>query len=147
RGGAARRRQHRPNPRHPRYSLRRTRSAVRGPSFDATARGCPRPLRGRRVTVRRSLRRLGRYARAGLGMAVGMIAYPAAWFGWFRPRDKLAAAVGELLLIGFYGASSSSPSARLLARQARRGQVGAVFFVSQNIGTADEVAGLLRLFR
>jgi len=99
------------------------------------------------VTVRRSLRRLRRYVQGGLGMAVGMLAYPLAWFGWFRPRDKLAAAVGELLLIGFYGASSASPSARLLARQARRGQVGAVFFVDQNIGTAKEVAGLLRLFR
>jgi beta-N-acetylhexosaminidase len=80
-------------------------------------------------------------------MAVGMTAYPAAWLGWFRPRDKLAVAVGELLLIGFYGATSASPSARLLARQARRGQVGAVFFVHQNIGTAEETADLLRLFR
>jgi len=80
-------------------------------------------------------------------MGLGMTAYPAAWLGWFRPRDALAAAVGELLLIGFYGTSSSSPSARLLARQARRGQVGAVFFVSQNIGTAEELEDLLRLFR
>ncbi len=86
-------------------------------------------------------------ARAGLGIALGMLDYPAAWFGWFRPRDELAAAVAELLLVGFYGASSASPSARLLARQVRRGQVGAVFFVNQNIGTAEEVAGLLRLFR
>jgi beta-N-acetylhexosaminidase len=99
------------------------------------------------VTIRRPLRRLGRIARAGLGMAVGMIAYPVAWFGWFRPRDELAAAVAELLMVGFYGASSASPSARLLARQVRRGQVGAVFFVSQNIGTAEKVAGLLHLFR
>ena len=99
------------------------------------------------MTVRRSLRRLKRYVRGGLGMAIGMLAYPVAWLGWFRTRDTLAAAVGELLLIGFYGASSASPSARLLARQARRGQVGAVFFVDQNIGTAEEVAGLLRLFR
>lgn len=80
-------------------------------------------------------------------MAVGMLAYPIAWFGWFRSRDELAAAVGELLLVGFHGASSASPSARLLARQMRRGQVGAVFFVGQNIGTAQEAAGLLRLFR
>lgn len=94
-----------------------------------------------------SFRRFGRMARAGSGIALGMLGYPAAWFGWFRPRDELAAAVGELLLVGFYGASPASPSARLLARQAHRGQVGAVFFVSQNIGTADEVAGLLHLFR
>ena len=86
-------------------------------------------------------------ARAGLGIAFGMLDYPAAWFGWFRPRDELAAAVAELLLVGFYGTNSASPSARLLARQVRRGQVGAVFFVSQNIGTTEEVAGLLHLFR
>ncbi len=98
------------------------------------------------MSVRRSLLRLERYARAGLGIAVGMITYPLAWLGWFRSRDDLAAAVGELLLVGFYGASSASPSARLLARQVRRGQVGAIFFVNQNIGTIDEVAGLLRLF-
>lgn len=94
-----------------------------------------------------SFRRYWRMARAGLGMAFGMLDYPAAWYGWFRPRDELAAAVGELLLIGFYGASSVSPSARLLARQVRRGQVGAVFFVHQNIGTVGDVADLLRLFR
>jgi beta-N-acetylhexosaminidase len=93
------------------------------------------------------LRRLRRYARAGLGIAAGMIAYPGAWLGWFRPRDELAAAVGDLLLVGFHGSTSASPSARLLARQVRRGQVGAVFFVSENIGTTEDVVGLLRLFR
>lgn len=76
-----------------------------------------------------------------------MLDYPAAWFGWFRPRDELAAAVAELLLVGFYGANSKSLSARLLARQVRRGQVGAVFFVNQNIGKIEEVNDLIRLFR
>lgn len=95
----------------------------------------------------RSLRRFGRIARAGFGVARGMLDYPAAWLGWFRPRDELASAVAELLLIGFYGASPTSPSARLLARQVRRGQVGAVFFVNQNISTAEELTDLLRLFR
>jgi len=80
-------------------------------------------------------------------MAMGMLAYPIAWLGWFRPRDELAAAVGQLLLVGFYGASRSSPSARLLARQAQRGQVGAVFFVHQNVGSLAQVKGLLDLFR
>lgn len=99
------------------------------------------------MNVRRSLRRLGRVARAGLGMAVGMLIYPIAWLGWFRPRDALADAVAQLLLVGFYGASAASPSARLLARQARRGQVGAVFFVHQNVGSLPDVKGLLGLFR
>jgi len=82
-----------------------------------------------------------------MGMAIGMTTYPVAWLGWFRARDTLATAVGELLLIGFYGTSSASPSARLLARQARRGQVGAVFFVHQNIGTPEELEDLLCLFQ
>jgi beta-N-acetylhexosaminidase len=85
--------------------------------------------------------------RAGFGIMRGMLYYPAAWFGWFKPRDELAKAVAELLLIGFYGASATSSSARLLALQVRRGEVGAVFFVTQNIGTADQVKELLDLFR
>jgi beta-N-acetylhexosaminidase len=101
---------------------------------------------GRRVNPLRPFRRLARRIRAGLGIARGMLDYPAAWFGMFRPRDALAADVAELLIVGFYGANASSPSARLLARQVRRGQVGAVFFVNQNIGTTEEVAGLLNLF-
>lgn len=92
------------------------------------------------------VRRLHRGVRAGLGFARGMVDYPAAWFGLFRPRDALAAAVSDLLMVGFYGADVRSPSARLLARQVRRGQVGGVFFVAQNIGTRDEVKGLISLF-
>ena len=76
-----------------------------------------------------------------------MITYPIAWFGWFRPRDRLADVVAELLLVGFHGASPSSPSARLLARQVRRGQAGGIFFMAQNIGSTEEMAALLRLFR
>ena len=96
---------------------------------------------------RATLRQLRRGTRAVLGFGRGMIDYPAAWFGLFRPRDELAAAVAELLLVGFYGANARSLSARLLARQVRRGQVGGVFFVAQNIGTNAELTGLLRLFR
>jgi beta-N-acetylhexosaminidase len=98
-------------------------------------------------TPRTRLRRLWRAARAARGFGRGMLDYPAAWFGLFRPRDDLAAAVAELLVVGFYGANARSPSARLLARQVRRGQVGGVFFVTQNIGTIDELAGLMCLFR
>ncbi|WP_146195140.1 glycoside hydrolase family 3 N-terminal domain-containing protein [Pararhodobacter marinus] len=93
------------------------------------------------------LRQVRRAARAGLGMAWGMLGYPVAWFGLFRPRDALAAAVADLLILGFYGATPRSPSARLLARQVRRGQVGAVFFVAQNVGQPGDLTGLLRLFR
>lgn len=96
---------------------------------------------------RTSLRRLWRAVRAVRGFGRGMLGYPAAWFGLFRPRDELAAAVAELLVVGFYGANARSPSARLLARQVQRGQVGGVFFVNQNIGTIDELADLIRLFR
>ncbi len=96
---------------------------------------------------RANVRQLGRAARAVLGVCRGMLDYPAAWFGLFRPRDALADAVAELLIVGFYGSSTRSPSARLLARQVQRGQVGGVFFVTHNIGTIDQVTDLLKLFR
>lgn len=99
--------------------------------------------RDRRTTMRQIWRAL----RAVLGFGRGMLSYPAAWFGLFRPRDELASLVAELLIVGFYGSNTRSLSARLLARQVRRGEVGGVFFVTQNIGTIDEVRGLLHLFR
>lgn len=76
-----------------------------------------------------------------------MLHYPAAWFGVLRQRAELATAVSELLIVGFYGANARSLSARLLARQVRRGYVGGVIFDTQNVGTIDELAGLMRLFR
>lgn len=100
-----------------------------------------------RGTRRLTWRQLWRAARAGLGAGRGMLAYPVAWYGLFRPRDALADAVSELLMLGFYGANARSPSARLLARQVQRGQVGGVFFVTQNIGGLDDLTDLLRLFR
>lgn len=97
--------------------------------------------------ARRHWLRIRRGGTAALGLARGLLAYPAAWFGPWRPRDDLAAAVAELLMLGFHGANMRSFSARLLARQLRRGEVGGVFLVSQNIGTRDDAAALLRLFR
>lgn len=95
----------------------------------------------------RHWQRLRRAGGAGLGLTRGLLAYPAAWFGPWQPRDEIAAAVAELLMLGFHGATVGSFTARLLARQVRRGEVGGVFFVSQNIGTRADVAALLRLFR
>lgn len=94
-----------------------------------------------------SLRQIRRGLRASWGVAWGVRGYPAAWIGTLRPRDALAEAVSELLIIGFYGANARSPSARLLARQMRRGEVGGVFFVTQNIGSRAELDGLVALFR
>ncbi|MEL6648164.1 MAG: glycoside hydrolase family 3 N-terminal domain-containing protein [Pseudomonadota bacterium] len=99
------------------------------------------------MAQKRSLRQLKRKLRAGIGMARGMLLYPTAWLGWFRPRDDLAAAVADLLLLGFYGATSASPSARLLARQVRRRQVGSVFFVEHNVGTLEDVKDLVSMMR
>lgn len=92
-------------------------------------------------------RQLKRVVRAVLGYARGMLDYPAAWLGLSRPRDELAASVAELLIVGFYGSNTRSLSARLLARQIHRGEIGGVFFVNQNIGSIKEVEKLLRLFR
>ncbi|MDB5659245.1 MAG: beta-N-acetylhexosaminidase [Cypionkella sp.] len=91
--------------------------------------------------------KLRRAAKAAFGFGRGMFTYPLAWFGLFQTRDDLAAAVAELLIVGFYGANSRSLSGRLLARQVRRGEVGGVFFVRHNIGTLKELTGLIALFR
>ena len=77
-----------------------------------------------------------------------MLAIPAGWIASRRrPGDPVAAAVGEMLMLGFYGTTRRSVSARLLAAQVRHGQVGGVFFVAQNIGTRAQVGELLHLFR
>lgn len=91
-------------------------------------------------------RGLRRMAVAGLGFLRAIVTYPLAWIAPPR-RDALSRAVADLLILGFHGATSRSPSARLLARQARRGEVGAIFFVTQNVGTLADVKGLLALFR
>ncbi|WP_319528846.1 glycoside hydrolase family 3 N-terminal domain-containing protein [uncultured Cohaesibacter sp.] len=93
-----------------------------------------------------TLHRLVRILRAGVGMLIGMATYPIAWYFCFSPKDALARAVADLLMIGFYGTDINSPSARLLARQAARGQVGAVFFVAQNIRNKGNFPALVRLF-
>lgn len=84
--------------------------------------------------------------RAGIGLILGGICFPIAW-GWTRhPRDPLAIAVSNVLMLGFFGSKSSSFSARLLARQVRHGQVNGVFFVGENIGDSEDLAGLKALF-
>lgn len=87
-----------------------------------------------------------RAASAGLGLLRGLLVYPVAWSGLLRPGDPLANDVAELLLMGFFGSSPRSFSARLLARQVRRGQVGSVFFVQHNVGKPARLAALLALF-
>lgn len=98
------------------------------------------------TTVRLSGKKAIRVIRAGLGMVRGMLAYPIAWCGLVRPGDPLAKDVAELLLMGFYGSGPTSFSARLLARQVRRGQVGSVFFVGHNVGKPRALTALLALF-
>jgi beta-N-acetylhexosaminidase len=90
---------------------------------------------------------LRRRAGAAARLAVGALAIPAARLASRRPADRLAAAVGEMLMLGFFGTTRASLSARLLAAQVASGQVGGVFLVLHNIGSRDDVAGLVRLFR
>lgn len=91
-------------------------------------------------------RRFRRLLRAAAGMAIGGMAVPLGLLVSTRPRDPIAAAVADMLMIGFHGTTRRSPTARLLAAQLRAGRVGGVFFVLQNIGTRADVAGLVRLF-
>ena len=90
--------------------------------------------------------RLKKQFRAGIGILIGLIYLPIAWLWTRHPKDPLAQAIAEILILGFYGSNSSSPSAQLLARQMRYGQVKGVFFVGQNIGSLKELRNLSHLF-
>lgn len=82
----------------------------------------------------------------GIGLIIGIFYFPIAWAWTRHPRDPLAIAVANVLMLGFFGSNRSSFSARLLARQARNGQVNGIFFVGENIGTFEDLVGLKDLF-
>ena len=62
------------------------------------------------------------------------------------PTEQTRAIVGELLIAGFSGSSTQSPSAQALAEQIHASAVGGVVFVKDNVGDKDDVLGLVRLF-
>jgi len=84
--------------------------------------------------------------RAGIGLIFGIVYFPIAWAWTRHPRDPLAIAVSNLLMLGFFGSKKSSFSAKLLARQVKYGQVNGVFFVGENIGDVEDLTGLKALF-
>lgn len=84
--------------------------------------------------------------RAGIGMIRAIFHFPVAWAWTRHPRDPVAIAVSNVLMLGFFGSKNSSFSAKLLARQMRLGQVNGVFFVGENIGNSEDLAGLKDLF-
>lgn len=92
------------------------------------------------------LLKIKKILRAGIGLIIGVVYYPIAWVWTRHPRDPLAIAVSNILMLGFFGSKSSSFSAKLLARQVRHGQVNGVFFVGENIGNFDELTDLKMLF-
>lgn len=59
---------------------------------------------------------------------------------------SLAADIGEMLMLGFTGNTTGSPSAKLLADHIDAGRVGSVVFRKMNVGSRKNVADLLRLF-
>lgn len=84
--------------------------------------------------------------RAGVGVILGIVYFPIAWLWTRHPRDPVAIAVSNLLMLGFFGSKKSSLSAKLLARQVKYGQVNGVFFVGENIGSLQDLTGLKELF-
>lgn len=54
--------------------------------------------------------------------------------------------VPELLMMGFSGSEPDSLSAKNLADHIGNGRVGGVVFVKENVGSRDDVAGLVQLF-
>ncbi len=99
------------------------------------------------MTRHRVARRLIRQIKAGSALLAGALAIPLAWLRNTPARDPLDFAIGQMLMLGFYGHSTNAISARLLAAQLRAGRAGGVFFVLQNIGSRDEVGSLIALFR
>lgn len=92
------------------------------------------------------LLRTKKVVRIGMGLTLGAVYFPVAWVWTRHPRDPVAVAVSNVLMLGFFGSQKSSLSARLLARQVRHGQVNGVFFVGENVGNSKDLAGLSNLF-
>lgn len=62
-------------------------------------------------------------------------------------EDTVAADLSQMLMVGFDGTSAGSASARRLAGHIAKGRVGSVFFVKANVGSRNDVAGLVAAFR
>lgn len=62
-------------------------------------------------------------------------------------QEPTARDIGAMLMAGFSGDRPSSPGARALARMLADGRVGAVVFERQNVGSRENVAGLVALFK
>lgn len=90
--------------------------------------------------------RAKKFIQAGGGLILGILFFPVAWAWTRHPRDPIAIAVSNVLMLGFFGSKNSSFSARLLARQVEHGQVNGVFFVRENVGNSEDLVGLKELF-
>lgn len=55
--------------------------------------------------------------------------------------------IGEMLMMGFQGNSANGASAKRLARQIKKGQVGSVVFLGYNFKSKSSVKGLTKLFK
>ncbi|WP_325050391.1 glycoside hydrolase family 3 N-terminal domain-containing protein, partial [Falsigemmobacter faecalis] len=75
------------------------------------------------------------------------LTFPLALIPRPPPSDPLERAVADLLLLGFYGKDPRALPARLLARQIRDGEVGGVFFVSDNVAKPEALRGLVQMMQ
>lgn len=60
---------------------------------------------------------------------------------------ELERKIGQMLMMGFQGASAGAPGAKRLAAQISRGEVGAVVMLGYNFRSKSAVKGLTSLFR
>ena len=94
--------------------------------------------------------RPGSWTRRGFGaLALGgaaRLGAPALALARAIPGE-LEADVGAMLMLGFYGSTASSPTARALVRGIAEGRAGGAVFVRENVGSREDVEGLTRLFR
>ena len=64
-----------------------------------------------------------------------------------KADQELNNMIGQMLMLGFQGASAGSPGAKRLAAQIKRGEVGSVVMLGYNFKSKPAVKGLTNLFK
>jgi beta-N-acetylhexosaminidase len=103
----------------------------------------------RRLAAMADVKKPGSWTRRTFGAlalaGAARLGAPALAFPRASPGE-LEADVGATLMVGFYGSTAGSPTARALARAIAEGRAGGVVFVRENVGSREEVENLTRLF-
>lgn len=80
------------------------------------------------------------------GLVLAGLSYGEAISRKLRSNPSVVPDFGEMLMLGFAGTTPQARGPRLLASHVAAGRVGGVVFEKVNIGSRQDVAGLVRLF-